>query len=170
MDKETRELIMSLLEEDEVRVPRPPPSRESRPSLPLQTAVPATSQRHLERRSAPDFNSYSPQREYTNTTFSGNQKEMRIGTVPDTLSRESRHTRVRIRRKGPPKRLYFYQSQKSNHFFNKLTFDESYEKPIAISWASNVDGTKTAERAGTDRPIYCGKKPKLKRTNKAGPV
>ncbi|CBY37707.1 unnamed protein product [Oikopleura dioica] len=101
MDKETRDLIMSLLEEDEVRVPRPPPSRESRPSLPLQTGIHVTSQRPVERRSAPDYSSYIPQREFSNTTFSGNQKETRIGTVPDTLSRESKHTRVRIRSRSP---------------------------------------------------------------------
>jgi len=54
--------------------------------------------------------------------------------------------------------------------FYKLAFDESNTKPIAISWASNVDGTKQARPAGAGRPIYCGKKPKLKGTNKAGPV
>jgi len=101
MDKETRELIMSLLEEDEVRVPRPPPSRESRPSLPLETIAPVTSQRHLERRSAPDYSSYVPPREFSSTTVSGNHKEMRIGEVPETLSRETRHTRVRIRSRSP---------------------------------------------------------------------
>ena len=105
MDKETRELIMSLLEEDEIRVPRPPPSRESRPSLPLETIAPVTSQRHLERRSAPDYTSFVPPREFSSSTVSGNSKEMRIGEVPETLSRETRHTRIRFRRNGPQKRL-----------------------------------------------------------------
>ena len=94
MDTATRELILSLLEEDEVREPRPPPGRDTRPSLPLDSFVPPPSQRLSERRSEPSPSYHQP-RKQSETIVSPDRKRMTIGSAPEALSKESKHTRVR---------------------------------------------------------------------------
>lgn len=118
MDTATRELIMSLLEEDEVREPRPPPGRDTRPSLPLDSLVPPPTQRLSERRSEPtsSYTSYVPPRKQSETIVSPDRKRMTIGSAPDALSRESKHTRVRRVRHWFSKFIAFL----SRSFLNQL--------------------------------------------------